>query len=139
MSKMGSHCSFGHLKHKLWPKEKLEVKLTIWFPTTKSRESTRFSCVQMVCNIPLKSSRRGATTLLPLKVLWVSERAPTPPSFDVFYLNSCLNLSRSWVCVKVCELWHDKKGVHSSLEILSAFGGNLDNIMLKCFMELKNH
>jgi hypothetical protein len=21
MSKMGSHCSFGHLKHKLWPKE----------------------------------------------------------------------------------------------------------------------
>ncbi len=21
MFKMGSHCSFGHLKHKLWPKE----------------------------------------------------------------------------------------------------------------------
>jgi hypothetical protein len=22
MSKMGSRCSFGHLKHKLWPKER---------------------------------------------------------------------------------------------------------------------
>jgi hypothetical protein len=26
MSKMGSHCSFGHLKHKLWPKEGPGVK-----------------------------------------------------------------------------------------------------------------
>jgi len=29
MSKMGSYCSFGHLKHKLWPKEKPGVKLPI--------------------------------------------------------------------------------------------------------------
>jgi hypothetical protein len=29
MSEMGSHCSFGHLKHKLWPKEGPEVKLAI--------------------------------------------------------------------------------------------------------------
>jgi hypothetical protein len=27
MSKMGSHHPFGHLKHKLWPKEGLGVKL----------------------------------------------------------------------------------------------------------------
>jgi hypothetical protein len=27
MSKMGSHSSFGHLKHKLWPKEGSGVKL----------------------------------------------------------------------------------------------------------------
>jgi hypothetical protein len=27
MFKMGSHCSFGHLKHKLWPKEVI-VSLT---------------------------------------------------------------------------------------------------------------
>jgi len=32
-----------------------------------------------------------------------------------------------------------KKIIHSSLEILSAFRGNLDNIMLKWFMELKSH
>jgi hypothetical protein len=28
MFKMGFHCSFGHLKHKLWPKEGPGVKLT---------------------------------------------------------------------------------------------------------------
>jgi hypothetical protein len=31
---MGSHHPFGHLKHKLWSKEKLRIKLTIWLPTT---------------------------------------------------------------------------------------------------------
>jgi hypothetical protein len=41
MSKMGSHCSFRHLKHKLWPKEGPGVKLPIWLPIKKSRESTR--------------------------------------------------------------------------------------------------
>jgi len=35
--KMGSHCSFGHLKHKLWPKEEPGIKLAIWLPTTKSQ------------------------------------------------------------------------------------------------------
>jgi hypothetical protein len=29
MSKMGSCCSFTHLKHKLWPKEGREVKLPV--------------------------------------------------------------------------------------------------------------
>jgi hypothetical protein len=63
MSKMGSHCSFGHLKHKLWAKERLGVKLAVWLPTTKNRESTRqsgrFPCVQVMCNIPLKIFQRG--------------------------------------------------------------------------------
>jgi hypothetical protein len=52
------HCPFQHLKHKLWPKEGLGVKLAIWLPTIKSREPTQFLCVQMACNIPLESSRR---------------------------------------------------------------------------------
>jgi hypothetical protein len=55
---MGSHDAFGHLKHKLWPKERLGVKLPIWLPTTKSRESTRRPCVQVACNILLKRSWR---------------------------------------------------------------------------------
>jgi hypothetical protein len=42
MSKMGSHDPFGHLKHKLWSKERLRVKLAIWLPITKSQES--FKC-----------------------------------------------------------------------------------------------
>jgi len=45
ISKMGSHRSFGHLKHKLRPKEGPGVKLVVWLPTTKSRESTQFPCV----------------------------------------------------------------------------------------------
>jgi hypothetical protein len=39
MSEMILHDSFGHLKHKLWPKERSGVKLAVWLPTTKSRES----------------------------------------------------------------------------------------------------
>ncbi len=29
MSKMGSHDPFGHLKHKLWPKERPGIKLAV--------------------------------------------------------------------------------------------------------------
>jgi hypothetical protein len=58
MSKMGSHDSFGHLKHQLWPKEGPRVKLTIWPPTTKSRKLTWLPCMHVACNIPLESSRR---------------------------------------------------------------------------------
>jgi len=59
MFKMGSHCSFGHLKHKLWPKEGPEIKWSVWLPTIKSRESTQFLCVKMACNILLKRSWWG--------------------------------------------------------------------------------
>jgi hypothetical protein len=44
MSKMASNEPFGHLQHKLWSKERLGVKLAVWLPTTKSRESTRPRC-----------------------------------------------------------------------------------------------
>jgi hypothetical protein len=56
---MGSLDPFQHVKHKLWPKEGPGVKLAIWLPTTKSRELTRFPCVQVACNIPLESCQRG--------------------------------------------------------------------------------
>jgi hypothetical protein len=59
MFKMGSHDPFGHLKHKLWPKERSGDKLTIWLPTIKSRESTQFLCVQVACNTSSESSWRG--------------------------------------------------------------------------------
>jgi hypothetical protein len=58
MFKMGSHDPFKHFKHKLWPKEGLGVKLAIWLPTTKSRESPWFPRVQVACDISLKSSWR---------------------------------------------------------------------------------
>jgi hypothetical protein len=59
---MGSHCSFGHLKNKLWPKEGSGVEFSgvyqFWLPTTKSRESTRNTWLQRTCDIPLERSRR---------------------------------------------------------------------------------
>jgi hypothetical protein len=60
------HDPFEHLKHKLWSKESLGVKLVIWLPTIKSWELTRFPCVQEVCNILLKSSRQGLNFVLDL-------------------------------------------------------------------------
>ncbi len=59
MSKMALHGPFGHLQHKLWQKEGPGVKLAIWLPTTKSRESTRPRCVQVECDTPLESSQGG--------------------------------------------------------------------------------
>jgi len=59
MSKMGLHDPFGHLKHKLWPKEGLVVKLPIWFPITKSWESPWLPCMQVACNIPLNFFWQG--------------------------------------------------------------------------------
>jgi hypothetical protein len=56
MSKMGSHHPFGHLKHKLWPNERSGVKLAVCLPTTKSQELPEFSCMQVVCDIPLEIS-----------------------------------------------------------------------------------
>jgi len=58
MFKTGLHCSFGHLKHKLWPKEGSGVKLPIWLPTRKSRESTLFTWLHTTCEISLESSRQ---------------------------------------------------------------------------------
>jgi hypothetical protein len=47
MSGMGSHDPFGHIKHKLWPKERPGVKLAIWLSTTKSQELTPLPCVKV--------------------------------------------------------------------------------------------
>jgi hypothetical protein len=57
MSKMASHEPFGHLQPKLWAKERPGVKLAIWLPTTKSRESTSSRRLQKGCNKALESSR----------------------------------------------------------------------------------
>jgi hypothetical protein len=56
---MGSYDPFEHLQHKLWPKERSGVKLTIWFLTTESQESIKFLCVQVAYDMPLESFWRG--------------------------------------------------------------------------------
>jgi hypothetical protein len=59
MSEMASHWSFGHLQPKLWAKEKPRVKLPVWLPTTKSRESTFSRYPNLECDKALESSGRG--------------------------------------------------------------------------------
>jgi len=54
---MALNWSFGHLKPKLWAKEGPGVKLAVWLPTTKSRESTSSGRLQMECDEALESSR----------------------------------------------------------------------------------
>jgi hypothetical protein len=57
MSKIGSHWSFGHLQPKLWAKEGSGVKLAIWLPTIKSRESTSSRHPIWKCDTALESSQ----------------------------------------------------------------------------------
>jgi len=58
MSKMALHCPFGHLQPQLWAKEGPGVKLPVWLPTTKSRESTSSRRCFKKCDMALESSRR---------------------------------------------------------------------------------
>jgi hypothetical protein len=55
---MASHWQFGHLKPKLWAKEGPGVKLAVWLPTTKSRESTSSRRHLEKCDTAFESSRR---------------------------------------------------------------------------------
>jgi len=67
---MGLHHPFEHLKHKLWPKEGSGVKLAVWLPTIKSWELTRFLCMQMACDIPLKAFDEGYNFASNLISIW---------------------------------------------------------------------
>jgi hypothetical protein len=55
---MASHWAFGHLQPKLWAKEGSGVKLAIWLPTTKKRESTSSRHPIWECDMALERSRR---------------------------------------------------------------------------------
>jgi hypothetical protein len=56
---MPSYWQFGHLQPKLWAKEGPGVKLAVWLPTTKGRESTPFRCSIRECDTALERSWRG--------------------------------------------------------------------------------
>jgi hypothetical protein len=56
---MASHWPFRHLYPKLWAKEGPGVKLAIWLPTIKIRESTSFRPPTWECDTSLERSRRG--------------------------------------------------------------------------------
>jgi hypothetical protein len=79
---MGLHDSFGPLQHKLWPKERPGVKLTVWLQTTRSQEPNRFPCVQVTCNMPLESSWWGLQ-------LWFRPRPDRRYASEIIIPQSC--------------------------------------------------
>jgi hypothetical protein len=56
---MPSHWQFGHMQPKLWAKEGPGVKLAIWLPTTKSRESMPSQHPNRECDTALESLDEG--------------------------------------------------------------------------------
>jgi len=71
---MASHEPFGHLQPKLLAKEGPEVKLSVWLPTTKSRESTSSRCPILECNMVLESSRGELRLWLDLVLIRLCSR-----------------------------------------------------------------
>jgi len=55
---MASHWQLGHFQPKLWAKEGPGVKLAVWLPTTKSRESTSSRRRLEKCYTTLESFQR---------------------------------------------------------------------------------
>jgi hypothetical protein len=75
MSEMGSHCSFGHLKHKLWPKDDSQTA-NLTFDPKKSGIDPIYVSTDNVRHTVGKLSTR-ATTLL--------ETAPRSELFSQSY------------------------------------------------------
>jgi len=67
---MPSHWPFGHLQPNLWAKEGPGVKLPVWLPTTKSRESTFIRHLILECDMALKSSQRELQLWFRLRLDW---------------------------------------------------------------------
>jgi hypothetical protein len=69
MSKMGSHYPFEYLKHKLWSKEWLGIKSSIWLSPQKVENRLIYVCAGGVSFNVRKLSTR-ATTLLKTHFIW---------------------------------------------------------------------
>jgi hypothetical protein len=72
--------------HKLWSNEGPGIKLAIWLPTTKSRESTRPWCVQVECDTPwkaLKERYEFASDLIPIRGLNKKLWTPKVPGVQI--------------------------------------------------------
>ncbi len=84
---MGLHGPFEFLKHKLWPKEVLGVKLVIWLPITKIRNRPDFLACRWRVTYSWKDLNEGYNFALNLitirglqKKLWESKFVEVPIS-----------------------------------------------------------
>jgi hypothetical protein len=111
MPKLASHWPFGHLQPKLWAKEGPGVKLAVWLPTTKSRESTSSRRLQLECDLALESSRWE------LK-LWFKTR-PDPSSGREVMVPQSLGTPNQDNFGTVSGLLHGSPGKKSHLDVPS--------------------
>ncbi len=80
MPKMDLHDSFEYLKHKLWPKKGLGVKVLIWLLLTKSQNHPEISAFRWRVTYHWKKFNKGYNFALDLtsieglhKKLWPSK------------------------------------------------------------------
>jgi hypothetical protein len=103
---MGLHDPFEYLKHKLWLKEGLGIKVPIWPPTTKSQESPWFYLhVGGVPYIFAKLSTRATTLLHTSPQLKLCTQSYEPPKcqksqFQELSRQNDIWMQPSWLIIK---------------------------------------
>jgi hypothetical protein len=120
MSKMGSHCSFRHLKHKLWPKEGSEINLIylaiegVW--NTVGKLSTRVTVTTPLwgkCEVAIHIPENGT---------WESSRTSKNSGRDYRGQNT-LHWGVLYTVGKVLKFWCPKWPRMSHLDICSTSYG----------------
>jgi hypothetical protein len=119
MSKIALHEPFGHLQFKLWAKERSGVKLAVWLPTTKSRESTSSWRPLTECNMALESSRgelqiwfrpRSNRVLQAGDMSSQSPRTPTQDSFRTSPWESREKNHLDVASAESCKIYYMREG-----------------------------
>jgi hypothetical protein len=105
---MASHWPFRHLQPELWAKEGPGVKLPVWFPTTKSQESTSSRHPIWRCDTSLERSRRELQ-------VWFKPRRNQTLQSGVMSSPSPGTLTRT---ISGLQLWSPGKNSH--LDVASA-------------------
>jgi len=102
MFKIGSYDPFGHIKHKLWPKEGSWVKLLIWFPTIKSQESLDFLACRWRAIYYWKDFDKGynfASNLISIEGLHIELWAPKVVGIPALRILGVPGQNDIWVLV----------------------------------------
>jgi hypothetical protein len=100
---MSLHDPFKYLKHQLWPKEGLGVKLPIWLSTITSQESPLFTYVRWHTTYHWKEFEEGYNFALDFtligglhKKLWPSKVPRVPISGVKLFILMILSIIKRW-------------------------------------------
>jgi hypothetical protein len=114
---MGLHVPFEDLKHKLWRKQGLGVKMPIWLLTTKNRESPWFTCMHVACHILWESFQQKLQLCFIPHLNWRFEQKVLGSqscenlNFENFKTLNFRVLGQKDICVKASWLGIDIRGI----------------------------